>query len=186
MLEKEEIKAAAGEGAKLIDVEHFVAAGDIDPVFYDKTYYLGAGDDGEDAYRLLRDALEKTGRVAIGRWVFHDREYLVAVRPLEDVLGLHTMRFHDEVVDGGRARPPEPSRNPTRPRAQDGGAARRHRSRRSSTRRPTRTPTASAVLEFIERKAKGEEIDALPEETEAQDPDDLMAALEASLGAGKR
>ena len=86
-LTKDEIAAAAGESAKLIDVEHFVAGEDIDPVFYDKTYYLGAGDDGEDAYRLLRAALEESGKVAIGRWVFHDRERLVAVRPLDGVLG---------------------------------------------------------------------------------------------------
>ena len=62
-LTKEEIAAAAGENAKLIDVEHFVEGAEIDPIFYEKTYYLGAGDDGEDAYRLLREALEKSGRV---------------------------------------------------------------------------------------------------------------------------
>src|SRR3954452_24591898 len=53
-LEKDEIAAAAGENAKLIDVEHFVPLEDIDPAFYEKAYYLGAGDDGEDAFRLLR------------------------------------------------------------------------------------------------------------------------------------
>ena len=53
-LTKEEIAAAAGENAKLIDVEHFVEGEEIDPAYYDKTYYLGAGDKGEDAYRLLR------------------------------------------------------------------------------------------------------------------------------------
>ena len=52
-LTKDEIAAAAGERSKLIDVEHFVAGDEIDPAFYDKTYYLGTGDDGEDAYRLL-------------------------------------------------------------------------------------------------------------------------------------
>src|SRR3954452_10448426 len=98
-LTKDEIAAAAGENAKLIDVEHFVAGEDIDPGFFDKTYYLGSGDDGEDAFRLLRGALEKSGKVAIGRWVFHDRERLVAVRPLEGVLGMQTMNFHDEVVE---------------------------------------------------------------------------------------
>src|SRR3954467_1970763 len=96
-LTKEEIAASAGENAKLIDVEHFVPGEDIDPVFYDKTYYLGAGDDGEEAFALLRAALEKSGRVAIGRWVFHDRERLVAVRPLEKekVLAMAPLHFHD-------------------------------------------------------------------------------------------
>src|SRR3954467_15666908 len=58
-LSKDEIAAAAGANAKLIDVEHFVPGEDIDAIFYDKTYYLGAGDDGEEAFRLLRAALEK-------------------------------------------------------------------------------------------------------------------------------
>src|SRR3954465_10622514 len=89
-LTKEEIAAAGGENAKLIDVEHFVGGDEIDPIFYEKTYYLGAGDDGEDAFRLLRKALEESGRVAIGRWVFHDRERLVAARPLDGVPGRAT------------------------------------------------------------------------------------------------
>ena len=77
---KDEIDAAAGDRSHLIELEEFVDADQIDPVFYDRTYYLGAGDDGEDAYRLLHDALEQTERVGIGRWVFHNREYLAAVR----------------------------------------------------------------------------------------------------------
>ena len=63
VLTKEEIGAAAGENAKLIDVETFVPDDQIDPIFYDKTYYLGAGEDGEDAFRLLRKALEETDKV---------------------------------------------------------------------------------------------------------------------------
>src|SRR3954465_14174255 len=61
-LTKEEISAAAGERSKLIDVEHFVEGEQIDPAYYDKTYYLGAGDDGEEAYRLLRTARETSRR----------------------------------------------------------------------------------------------------------------------------
>src|SRR3954467_356531 len=98
-LAKDEIAAAAGENAKLIDVEHFVPREPIDPLFYHKTDSLGAGDDGEDAFRLLRAALEKSGKVAIGRWVFHDRERLVALPPRDGILGMHTMNFHDEVVE---------------------------------------------------------------------------------------
>jgi len=113
VLTKDEIAAAAGENAKLIDVEHFVPGEDIDPVFYDKTYYLGAGDDGEDAFRLLRKALEESGKVAIGRWVFHDRERLVAVRPLDGVLGMATLNFHDEVVEPDELDLPSPQKNPT-------------------------------------------------------------------------
>src|SRR2546421_10334714 len=78
MLSQEEIDAAAGEHSRLIELEEFVRAGEIDPVHYDRGYYLGVGEDGEDAYRLLHDALARADRVGIGRWVFvHNREYLV-------------------------------------------------------------------------------------------------------------
>jgi DNA end-binding protein Ku len=180
-LTKDEIAAAAGERSKLIDVEHFVEGEEIDPAFYDKTYYLGSGDDGEDAYRLLYRALEKSGKVAIGRWVFHDRERLVAVRPLDSkILGLHTMHFHDEVVEVDDLDLPNPQRNPSEREIEMAGklvkslAAKFEPEKYEDTYR-------EAVLEVIKRKAKGEEIVSEPEETKQQDADDLMAALEASL-----
>jgi DNA end-binding protein Ku len=179
-LTKDEIAAAAGENAKLIDVEHFVEGEEIDPAFYDKTYYLGAGDDGEPSYRLLRKALEQSGKVAIGRWVFHDRERLVAVRPLDGILGLHTMNFHDEVVEVDDLDLPNPQRNPSDREIEMAGklvkslAAKFEPEKYEDTYR-------EAVLAIIKRKAKGEEIVEEPEETRQQDSDDLMAALEASL-----
>src|SRR5215211_5125875 len=112
VLDKDEIAAAAGDGAHRIDVEHFVDAADIDPVFYDKTYYLGAGKDGAGPYRLLLDALEQTGRAGIGRFTFHDREYLTAVRARDGVLVLHTLHFADELVAGDDVDAAEPSRGP--------------------------------------------------------------------------
>src|SRR4051812_4167575 len=96
---KDEVKAAAGERTKTIPIEEFVPAADMDPVYFAKTYYLGARDGGEDAYKALKQGLEQTGRAAIGRMTFHDREYLIAVRALEDVLALHTLRFADEIVN---------------------------------------------------------------------------------------
>src|SRR3954447_25896534 len=114
VLTKDEISAAAGENAKLIDVEHFVPGADIDPVFYDKTYYLGSGDDGEDAFRLLRKALEQTGKVAIGRWVFHDRERLVAGGPDEGVRAMDVLNSHDEVVEPADLDLPSPQKNPSK------------------------------------------------------------------------
>src|SRR5919202_3822937 len=112
VVDKDEIAAAAGDRAHRIDVEHFVDAAEIDPVFYAKTYYLGSGDDGAQPYRLLHDALEQTGRAGIGRFTFHDREYLTAVRARDGVLVLHTLRFADEPVPGRDIDVAEPSRGP--------------------------------------------------------------------------
>jgi DNA end-binding protein Ku len=179
-LTKEEIAAAAGENAKLIDVEHFVEGADIDPIFYEKTYYLGAGDDGEDAYRLLRAALEKSGKVAIGRWVFHDRERLVAVRPLDKVLAMATLNFHDEVVEPDDLELPSPQKNPTERELDMAGKL--VKSLQAKFQPSSYKDTyRDAVLEVIKRKEKGEEIEKVEPERK-DEPDDLAAALEASLG----
>jgi DNA end-binding protein Ku len=91
-----------------------VRASKIDPVNFDRTYYLGAGKDGADAYRLLHDALARSERLGIGRWVFHNREYLAGIRAAGDGLVLHTMRFADELVDPETLDLPKPSRTPTK------------------------------------------------------------------------
>ena len=183
VLEKDEIAAAAGDGTHRIDVEHFVDAGAIDPIFFAKTYYLGAGDDGGQAYRLLHDALEKTGRAGIGRFTFHDREYLTAVRARDGVLVLHTLRFADELVPGSDIEVPEPGRGP-------GEKEVKMAARLVDTLHTDFDPTdyddeyREAVLAVIERKRKGEEI--VPEdEPDTDDSADLMAALEASLDGAK-
>jgi DNA end-binding protein Ku len=183
VLDDDELKAAAGSASRVIEVEQFVCARDIDPVMFVKSYYLGTQDTGKDAYRLLNDALAKTDRAGIGRWVFHNREYLVAVRAVEGVLGMHTMRFHDELVPADDLDVPTPSRNPSKRELDMAGQL-------VETLEAKFDPTAfkdsyrERLLAYIEAKAKGR-LDALPKRTEAQHPDDLMAALEASI-AGKR
>jgi DNA end-binding protein Ku len=182
MLSQEEIDAAAGERSHLIELEEFVCAPEIDPVYYDRAYYLGAGDDGADAYRLLHDALARTRRVGLGRWVFHNREYLVAVRPLEKVLVLQTMRFAEELSGPGDLDISKPSRGPTRREIEMAGKL-------VDTLHERFDPGAfedsyrERVQALIEAKARGEEPD-LPELEETEDSGDLMAALEASLSSG--
>jgi DNA end-binding protein Ku len=184
LLSADEIAAAAGDGAHRVNLEEFVCARDIDPDFFARTYYLGAGADGEAAYRLLHDALARTDRAGIGRWVFHNREYLVAVRAREDVLTLHTMRFANELVAPGDLDIAKPSRTPTKREAEMAAAL------VDSLHEPF-TPTAfkdtyrEALMTLIERKAKGEEIEIAQPAQPAETPD-LLAALEASLGDGKR
>jgi DNA end-binding protein Ku len=184
VLEKDEIAAAAGDGAHRIDVEHFVDAADIDPIFYDKTYYLGAGEDGAQPYRLLREALAKTGRAGIGRFTFHDREYLTAVRERDGVLVLHTLRFADELVPGSDIDVASPSRGP-------GDREVKMAAQLIDTLHATFDPTdyhdeyREAVLAVVERKRKGEEIVA-EDEPEADDSADLMATLKASLDGAKK
>ena len=181
VLEKDELKAAAGDRAHVIDIEDCVRADDIDPVFFDKTYYLGAGDEGGAAYRLLHDALEETGRAALGRFVFHDREYLVAIAPHErpKILRLHTLRFADEIVDAGTLDVDTPRKAPSKQEITMAGKlvkslhARFHPEKEHDEYR-------ALVLRLLEAKGKGKEIE-LPEEPDTEATDDLLAALEASL-----
>lgn len=184
MLEKEEMRSAAGDRSHTIELEQFVDREQVDPVFYNRTYYLGAGEDGGDAYRLLHDALDKAGRTGLGRWVFHNREYLVAVRAGDDVLVLHTMRFADELVGVDKLDIQAPSRKPTN---QELDMAERLVDSLNKNFRPAsfKDSYRDRVAELVKLKAEGGEVE-LPEPEEVEAPDDLLAALEASLGKGKK
>lgn len=180
VLDREEVKAAAGDRGKVVRIEEFVDANAIDPVFYEKTYYVGCRED-EEAYALLHAALRRTERAGIGRFSFHNREYLAAVRAFDDsVLALHTMRFHDEVVDVGALEIPEPGRAPTTREIEM--ARRLVDSLREDFRPEAYEDTyREAVLELIDRKAAGEEVETEVSAEEPEPADDLVAALEASL-----
>jgi DNA end-binding protein Ku len=178
VLDKDEIKAAAGDRGKVVHITEFVDAAEIDPVFFEKAYFVGSRDE-KDAYRLLLEALRRSGRAGIGRFTFHDREYLVAIRALDDVIALHTLRFHDELVDAGDLGIEAPGKAPTKREVDMAG---RLVSSNDASFDPTDYEDSyrDAVLDLIKRKAKGEEID-LAEQEEPEHGDDLLAALKASI-----
>jgi DNA end-binding protein Ku len=178
-LTDDEIAAAAGPRNKLIDVEHFVPAEEIDPDFFERTYFLGAGAKGDDAYAVLRAALEKTGRAAIGRWVFHDRERTVAVRIHGKALALHTLRFADDLVDPAGFDLPRVSKKPS---AREIKMASKLVDGLHVKFKPAdyEDEYRDAVMDVVKAKAEGRNI--APPEPEPEDEDgDLLAALEASL-----
>lgn len=95
---REELEALRPEPSRTIDIEHFVALGDVDPVHFEKSYQLAPADQiAEKPYALLRVAMERAGRVGIGRFVLRSREHLVLIRPTTWILGLETMYFADEI-----------------------------------------------------------------------------------------
>ena len=180
VLDKDEVKAAAGDRGKVVHINEFVEAADIDPIFYEKTYYVGSRDD-ENAYRLLHEALRRSGRAGIGRFTFHDREYLVALRALDDVIALHTLRFHDEVVSADEL---EIETGRAEPGKREVDMANRLLESLDEDFEPESYEDSyrQSVLELVERKAAGKEIDLAAQE-EPEHGDDLAAALEASLGS---
>lgn len=99
---EEEIKKLEAEASQSIDILEFVPLEKIDPIYFEKTYYLGPDKGGSKAYRLLCDVMVQTSRVALAKYVMRGKESLVVIRPSQDGLMLHTMYFSDEVRDFGQ------------------------------------------------------------------------------------
>jgi DNA end-binding protein Ku len=189
-LSKDELTSLDPKKTRAIEVQDFVDLAEIDPIYFDSPYYLGPAAGAEKAYSLLARALEESGKVAIARFVFRNKEHLAAIRPGDGVLTLTTMRFADEVV-------PPSDLDDVLPSEQPKVAKRELEMAEQLIESLTRDfdPTAyrdeyrEQLLAMIERKAAGEEVMAAPEEErEPTKAPDLMAALEESIAAvqGKR
>jgi DNA end-binding protein Ku len=186
-LSKDEMAALAPEKSRAIDVVDFVDIEEIDPMYFDSPYYLGPSEGAEKAYSLLAAAMEASGKAAVTRFVFRNKEHLAALRASDGVLTLTTMRFADEVVPPSELDDALPDKKPK--------VAKREREMAeqlidslSTTFDPSayRDEYREQLLALIERKAEGKEIVApeveAPKETKAPD---LMAALEESIAAAK-
>ena len=98
LLEPEEIDNVKLEAKRIIDLVQFVSQGEIDPIWFDRPYYIVPDEEtGEEAYRTLRDALRASKRLGLGQFVMRGREYIVAVKPCGNGLLLETLRFADEL-----------------------------------------------------------------------------------------
>src|SRR5207247_4572615 len=98
-VEEDELESLLPERSRTIDIEEFVDLAEIDPVFFEKSYYVAPqwSSGAEKPYALLLRAMQAAGMVGIGRFVLRTKPHLVAIRPLEKVLGLETLYFGDEV-----------------------------------------------------------------------------------------
>jgi DNA end-binding protein Ku len=105
----EDLDKADVELTKTIAIQEFVQESEIDPVYFDKPYYLEPQKGGERAYALMRDALGQSKKVGIGKVVLKSREHLAAVKSVGDMLTLQTMRFSHEIVDAGSLNLPKVS-----------------------------------------------------------------------------
>lgn len=95
----EEMEALESDDNRALDITEFVDLDQIDPVFFEKAYFLGPAPGGGKTYKLLATAMKKQNKVALARWVSGNREHLVILRPYEEGLVLHTMYYADEVRD---------------------------------------------------------------------------------------
>jgi len=181
MLTDEELEAADPQKTRTIDIEAFVDQEEIDPVFYDHPYYLvpDSNEAAVRAYHLLRKVMERSGQVAIARFVLRTKEYLVAVRTRGEAITLTTMLFHDEV------RSPEEVGIDGLPKAKkaevDQAVTLVTSLQRDFDPANYEDEHRMRLLAIIDKKKKGQEIE-IPDEPETPKAvPDLMAALEASI-----
>jgi DNA end-binding protein Ku len=100
-VDDEELKALEGEASRTIDIAEFVPLDKVDPIYFERTYYLGPDKSGEKPYRLLADAMARSEQVAVASFVMRGKENLVLIRASQGGLMLHTMYFADEVRNFG-------------------------------------------------------------------------------------
>jgi DNA end-binding protein Ku len=182
----EELDSLEPEKTRTIDIEDFVDLVEIDPIFYDHPYYLAPATGAEKPYKLLLDAMEQAGKVAIAKVVIRSKESLVAIRSHEGVLTMETMLFSDEVV------PPDSfeelqTDSKAKPSQKELDMAQQLIDSLSGDFDPDkyRDEYRDRVLDLIERKAQGEEIVVEAEAPQPKEVPDLMAALEASIASSK-
>jgi DNA end-binding protein Ku len=186
VVEPEELAALDVEASRTIDLEEFVELADIDPVFFEKSYYLVPDGRAEKPYALLVETMQRTGKVAVGRFVLRTKQYLVTLRARDGVLVLATMLYSDEVVD-----PVDldvPTTEATAPTKRELEMAQQLVESLTSPFDPAKYQDdyREKVLALIDAKAQGEVI-ALPEAPREEAPVvDLMAALEASLARARQ
>ena len=105
-LTDQELKALSQDGG-VIDVQEFVPLEQVDPVYFDRTYYLGAGKGGEKGYQLLRQAMAQTGRVGVAKYTMRGKQHLVLLRPVGEGFHLHTLYYADEIADFAEVERPD-------------------------------------------------------------------------------
>jgi DNA end-binding protein Ku len=187
VLSRDELAELEPQRSRAVEIQDFVDLDDIDPIYFEQPYYLGPDKGAERAYALLVQAMKDARKVAIARFVLRNKEHLAAIRPMEDVLTLTTMRFHDEVsspqdLDGEVFEEAKPKK----PEKRELEMAKQLIDSLTSDFEPGkyRDEYREELLDLLERKAEGKEVVAAPtEEPKPTKAPDLMAALEDSLAA---
>src|SRR5882672_10071696 len=177
----EELKGLEGEASRMIDIAEFVPLAQVDPIYFEKTYYLGPDKGGEKAYRLLADAMKAAGRVALAKFVMRGKENLVLIRPSQKGLMLHTMYFADEIRDFGEIDKGEEAK--LKPGEME-LAQRLVNELTSESFSPEKygDEYGGRVLEAVEAKVEGKEVTSLAPQAQRTQVIDLMEALKQSIG----
>jgi DNA end-binding protein Ku len=185
VVRQEELEAVAPKATRAIEIQDFVSMEEIDPVFFDRAYYVVPKPEGMRPYKLLLEALSRKKKVGIAKVVMHGKEYLAALRAVEEALCLETMHFGDEVVPANKVAAVEEK---TKVDARELKIAEQLIDSLTTDFKPEayHDEYREAVMQMIEKKARGEKVVLRPEADKAPPRGkDLIAALEASLEKAK-
>ena len=186
VLSRDELSELDPKKTRAIEIQDFVDLDDIDPIYFEQPYFLGPDKGAERAYSLLVQAMKDARKVAVARFVLRNKEHLAAIRPMDDVLTLTTMRFHDEVTSPRDLDDVFEDTKPKKPEKRELEMATQLIESLTSDFKPNsyRDEYREELLDLLERKAAGKEVVSAPsEEPEPTKAPDLMAALEESLNA---
>jgi DNA end-binding protein Ku len=177
---EEELKKLETDSSRMIEIAEFVPLEQVDPIYFEKTYYLGPDKGGDKAYRLLTDAMLKTDRVALAKFVMRGKETLVLIRASHDGLMLHTMYYADEVrdfgeIDKGKEASVRPGELDLAQRLIDELSSKEFKPEKYHD------DYREKVLQVIESKVEGKEITSVAPQAQRTQVIDLMEALKQSL-----
>ncbi|HEY4243080.1 MAG TPA: Ku protein [Kofleriaceae bacterium] len=180
VLSADELKALDAVATQAIDLQEFVPAEAVDPLYVEKSYYLGPDKGGERAYKLIHDAMLETNLVGIASYSARGKQYIVALRPYKEGLILHQLRYSQEVKPWAEV--PLPDLPEIKP-AELGLAKQIIQQIAHETFSPEqyKDEVTTRMRELIDQKVEGQEITVAPE-APAGKVIDLMEALKASLG----
>jgi DNA end-binding protein Ku len=181
VLTDEELASVQPDKTRTIDVQAFIDLEDVDPIYFDNTWFLIPAGDSQGtrrAYRLLVEVMESTERAALGRFVMRTKEYLVLVRPRDGLLSLTTMRFHDEVRPTEGIAPG--GRKPAKQKIEQAVAVIESLGADWEPERYTDC-YRERLQRVVKQKQKGERVKAPSEPKQPKPAPDLMEALQATL-----
>jgi DNA end-binding protein Ku len=186
LVSDEEIQSVAPKAGRSVDIEAFVGLEEIDPMWFDGSYYVAPAEGFEKAYRLLVEAMSEEGRVALARFVRSNKQYLAAIRPNHNHLQLATMVYADEIVPATDI-PEFEGLDEVELTEGEMAMARQLIGSLATQFDPQhyRDTHREELVALLERKAAGEEIVTAVPEVDDGKVVDLLAALEASVAAAK-
>jgi DNA end-binding protein Ku len=176
----DELASVVPERSHAVEIMDFIDLADLPPVYYSQPYYLLPGKGGEKPYRLLVDILSRRERAGLAKFVMHDRQYLVAVQPIQDALGLIKLHYEEEVLGADELQPETAELDDSLKER-----IKQTMKQMTATFDPTRytDERRQNIAALLEEKVRaGETVEAPGTAGDYEEaPDDLLAALEESL-----